>query len=308
MRITGVDKVVYGVDDMETCTRFFTDWGLARLDGDEGAALFETQEGTQVELRRADDAALPPAIEEGPTVREVVWGVAGSADLDAVAGALGEAARDTGDPERPGATDPNGLALSFRVSRRRPSEAVGSPMNRADHIGRIDERARVYDRAEPLKVGHVVFFTPDVNATRAFYQDRLGFIVSDCYPDAGYFLRCRAEGGHHDLFLLQTPDKKRGLNHVSFTVRDIHEVFGGGLAIDRCGWTTQIGPGRHPISSAYFWYVKCPAGALAEYYADEDYCTAAWRAEEWSRAPENYAEWAVVGGLDGKTRRVKEKA
>ena len=59
----------------------------------------------------------------------------------------------------------------------------------------------------------------------AFYTERLGFLVSDYYPDAGYFLRCRPEGGHHDLFLLQTPDKKCGLNHVAFRVRDIHEVL-----------------------------------------------------------------------------------
>ena len=27
--ITGIDKVVYGVEDMEECARFFADWGLA---------------------------------------------------------------------------------------------------------------------------------------------------------------------------------------------------------------------------------------------------------------------------------------
>ena len=42
------------------------------------------------------------------------------------------------------------------------------------------------------------------------------------------------------------------LNHVAYTVRDIHEVLGGGLHISRQGWKTQLGPGRHPISSAYF--------------------------------------------------------
>ena len=111
------------------------------------------------------------------------------------------------------------------------------------------------------------------------------------------------EGGHHDLFLLQTPVRRRGLNHVAFTVRDIHEVFGGGLHVSRCGWKTQIGPGRHPISSAYFWYVHNPAGGLAEYFADEDYCTADWKARAWERSGPNFAEWAIAGGIDGETRR-----
>ena len=136
-------------------------------------------------------------------------------------------------------------------------------------------------------------------------MQKLGFAVSDRYPGRGVFLRCAPEGGHHDLFLLQPPSPKRGLNHVAFTVRDIHEVFGGGLHISRCGWDTELGPGRHPISSAYFWYVKNPAGALAEYYTDEDQLDGRWEPREFQQAPEVFAEWAVVGGIDGQTRRAK---
>jgi catechol-2,3-dioxygenase len=138
-----------------------------------------------------------------------------------------------------------------------------------------------------------------------FYVEKLGFCVSDRYPGRGVFLRCAAEGGHHDLFLLQPPKPKRGLNHVAFAVRDIHEVFGGGLHISRCGWETEIGPGRHPISSAYFWYVNNPAGALAEYYTDEDQLDGRWEPREFQQAPEVFAEWAVIGGIDGKSRRAR---
>src|SRR5204862_1356190 len=127
--------------------------------------------------------------------------------------------------------------------------------------------------------------------------------LSDRYPGRGHFLRCSARGGHHDLFLLQTPEAKRGLNHVAFTVRDMHEVIGGGLHLSRCGWETQIGPGRHPISSALFWYFKNPAGALVEYYADEDQLTADWQPRNFEPGPTVFAEWAVDGGLDGHTRR-----
>jgi hypothetical protein len=88
-------------------------------------------------------------------------------------------------------------------------------------------------------------------------------------------------------------------------VRDIHEVFGGGLHISRCGWDTELGPGRHPISSAYFWYVKNPAGALAEYYTDEDQLDGAWEPRDFQQSSEAFAEWAVVGGIDGKSRRAK---
>jgi hypothetical protein len=121
-------------------------------------------------------------------------------------------------------------------------------------------------------------------------------------------MRCAAQGGHHDLFLLQLPTGKVGLNHVAFTVRDIHEVFGGGLHMSRCGWTTQLGPGRHPISSAYFWYFENPCGGLIEYNADEDHLTDAWQAREFQPGPTMFAEWAIDGGIDGHTRRQPQVA
>ena len=301
--ITGIDKVVYGVEDMKTCARFFHDWGLVPAEENEPRMRFETLDGGEVELRPVDDAALPAAFESGSTLRRVIWGVESEQALAGIVGRLAARATIDSDEDGPGCTDPNGLRQCFRITQRRDAGVVGSPANTAGRIARIDRRAQVYKRAEPVKIGHVVLFTPALAETVKFYEDTLGFVVSDYYPDSGYFLRCAPEGGHHDLFLLRTPGDRRGLNHVAFTVRDIHEVFGGGLHIARRGWRTEIGPGRHPVSSAYFWYVHNPAGGLAEYYADEDYCTAAWKAEAWERTPEHFAEWAVAGGIDGATRR-----
>ena len=81
-------------------------------------------------------------------------------------------------------------------------------------------------------------------------------------------------------------------------------LFAGVIA----GWETQIGPGRHPISSAMFWYFKSPAGGLVEYYADEDVLTENWTPRDFTPSPEMFAEWAVVGGIDGTTRRQKQGA
>ena len=203
-------------------------------------------------------------------------------------------------------TDPNGLALAFRVTHKRKVDVKGVPINAWGQPGRgVNRRSTFYERAEPIEVGHVVFFTDRLAEAERFYVDKLGFAVSDRYPGRGLFLRCAAEGGHHDLFLLQPPVAKRGLNHVAFAVRDIHEVFGGGMHISRCGWETELGPGRHPISSAYFWYVKTPAGGLVEYYTDEDQLDGAWEPRDFQPSPELFAEWAVAGGIDGKSRRAK---
>ena len=279
MSILGIDAITYGVEDLELCRRFFIDWGLREA----APGRFQTLNGCEVNVLSKDDPALPPAMEAGSTLRHVVFGTDG-ADLAAC-------------------TDPNGLALSFRKSRKRAIDSKGAPANGWALHARIDRPAPVYPRAEPVEVGHLVLFTDRLAEMERFYVGKLGFHVSDRYPNRGVFLRCTAEGGHHDVFVLQTPVSKPGVNHVAFAVRDLYEVFGGGLHISRRGWTTEIGPGRHPISSAFFWYVKCPAGGLAEYYADEDYVTAAWKPRELTPSPENFAEWAITGGIDGNSRR-----
>jgi catechol 2,3-dioxygenase-like lactoylglutathione lyase family enzyme len=288
MNILGVDEVTYGVEDLALGRRFYEDWGLTLTETGPGRLVFETLNGCRVILADKAAAGLPAPIEPGSTVREVVWGLS--------------------DPDAPEVclTDPNGLAVRFRPTRKRAVDVQGCPVNTWDHPVRVNRPATVYDRARPIEIGHIVFFTnPErLDALTRFYLDQ-GFVLSDSYPGRGVFLRASARGGHHDLFLLSPPGSQPGLNHLAFTVRDIHEVFGGGLHISRCGWETQLGPGRHPISSAYFWYVKNPCGGLSEYYADEDVLTEAWTAREFSPSNEAFAEWAIAGGVDGNTRRQK---
>lgn len=306
MSILGIDSITYGVEDVARCRQFFQDWGLQLVRDSDAALAFETLNGGEVCVRHKEDPALAPAIEPGSTLREVIWGVQGEADLDRLRSTLGAGAQWSESSRTLTTTDANGLGIGLRVTRKRPIAVKGVPMNAWGQPGReVNLRSSFYDRAHPIEVGHVVFFTDRLAELERFYVERLGFCVSDRYPGRGVFLRCEPEGGHHDMFLLQPPAPKRGLNHVAFTVRDIHEVFGGGLHISRCGWETEIGPGRHPISSAYFWYVKSPAGALAEYYTDEDRLDASWEPQDFQQGPEVFAEWAVIGGIDGKSRRAK---
>lgn len=309
MSVLGIDQITYGADDLPTCRKFFADWGLVLVREAADELVFECLNGCRVIVAASGKPGLPPAIEDGPTLREVVWGVQSEADLDryaaAIAGDSGFIDTEADGARRIGCTDPNGLAARFQVSRKHAVDIDCGRMNTWNDKGRVNQPAPVYERAMPIEVGHVVFFVADVKATEAFYASRFGFVSSDSYPGRGAFMRCATQGGHHDLFLLQLPSGKRGINHVAFTVRDIHEVFGGGLHFSRCGWDTQLGPGRHPVSSAYFWYFKSPAGGLIEYYADEDQLDADWQPREFEPGPTVFAEWAVDGGLDGHTRRQK---
>ncbi len=306
MRILGIEEITFGAADLGKCRQFFLDWGLTLHSESAQQLTFACLNGCRVVVAHSDTAGLPKGLEPDPTLREVVWGVGSVAELEQLRGTLQKQPGYCETAQRIGCTDPNGLAVRVQVTQKRPLELACAQANTWGHQARINQPSPAYERATPIEVGHVVFFVTDLAATSAFYEQCLGFVLSDRYPERGHFLRCAPEGGHHNLFLLQLPQPRAGLNHVAFTVRDLHEVFGGGMHMSRCGWDTELGPGKHPISSAIFWYFNSPAGALVEYYTDEDELTAQWQAREFTPGPTVFAEWAIKGGIDGHTRRQKD--
>ena len=309
MSVLGIDEITFGAQDIARCRQFFLDWGLALIEETDTRLGFETLNGCRVIVAHSDTPGLAPGVEADPTLREVVWGVACDADLARYSAAMQAWPGFVQQNQRVGCTDPSGLAVRVQVSRKKSIDLDCTKVNTWTERSRVNQASPAYERALPIEVGHVVFFVKSLDKVTQFYQDVLGFVISDRYPGRGHFLRCAPRGGHHDLFLLQLPEARNGLNHVAFTVRDHHEVFGGGLHMSRCGWDTELGPGKHPISSAIFWYFVSPAGALVEYYADEDELTEEWQPREFTPGPTVFAEWAIKGGIDGHTRRqVNEEA
>jgi catechol 2,3-dioxygenase-like lactoylglutathione lyase family enzyme len=292
MTIVGLQRITYGVADLAAGARFWSDFGLApvRSTGDERA--FETAEGAEIVLRPLDHPGLPPAPVAGPTVREVTWAVADDAGLAAIAGRLPAACRRDG---ALAATDPAGHAIAFERTCLTPVPLAAPRFNTPGHAARIDQPAPLYDRAAPVHLAHAVFAVLNLAETAAFYRDVLEFRLTDSYPGRGMFLRAPAASDHHNLFLM-CRDGAVGFHHAAFDVRDIHEVFGGGLNMTAHGWETHIGPGRHPVSSAYFWYFKNPCGGAAEYAFDCDVVTDAWQPREFEPTPDAFAEWAFPSG------------
>ena len=81
MSVEGIDRITYGVDDIAACKRFFLDWGLRLVRENDASLDFESLNGCEVRIRKTDDPSLPRATEAGPTLREVIWGMTGEADL-----------------------------------------------------------------------------------------------------------------------------------------------------------------------------------------------------------------------------------
>jgi catechol 2,3-dioxygenase-like lactoylglutathione lyase family enzyme len=297
MSIIGLECVVYGVEDLDLGRRFFTEWGLTPDDGAK-PSLFCALDGTGVLLCPKDRDTLPPAIEPGSTAREIIWGVESQSDLEDYARRLAaKVPVSRGDLGAVHFTDPSGMAVVLMATQRRPLPAVDIATNTPEHRARLDTPGTVYRRAAPRRLGHVVMLVPDIAHVEEFYRETLGFWLSDRYPERGVFLRGRADADHHQLFLLQSPDAGTHFHHLAFEVHDVHEVFGGGLAFAERGWETHIGPGRHVISSCYFWYFKNPCGGAVEYFADVDWLTAAWQPREMPQEPQWFAEWALAAGI-----------
>ena len=303
MAITGIEQLTFAVDNLDNCRQFALDWGLKLVDNGADELVFETLNGCRVVVAGPGKTGLPEGIEANPSIREVIWAAESAEDVTAIGAKMAQEPNYSQTDAHVGCTDPNGVAVRVRISSKRDVNLTCAVTNTWNERKRVNQPSPAYERAYPVEVGHVVFFVADLIAATRFYEDVLGFVISDRYPGRGHFFRCAPEGGHHDLFLLQTPEGKRGVNHVAFTVRDVHEVIGGGMHMSRCGWKTQLGPGRHPVSSALFWYVESPLGALWEYYTDEDELTETWSPRDFTPGPTVFAEWAIKGGIDGHTRR-----
>lgn len=194
-------------------------------------------------------------------------------------------------------TDPLGdhdVVIEVRAPAS-PSSVAPAPVNRPDHHDRLDRRAPacLAEAPPPRRLGHVVFGTPDVAASAAFYRDGLGFRTSDVVGGGiAHFLRCSPD--HHNLLLSPAPIPV--MNHYAFEVDDVDAIGLTGAAVLAEGGRSIAGVGRHVVGANLFWYLLDPAGGMFELFADMDRIVddEAWerdqRRDDWD--PFGVAAWA----------------
>ena len=122
----------------------------------------------------------------------------------------------------------------------------------------------VPEAAGPLRIGHAVLWTPQIEPMESFYA-LLGLRVSDRTTIGMSFLRCNMD--HHSVALARSSGRT-GLQHVAFDVgtREAVEREKARLAADgvQCFW----GPGRHGPGNNVFSYYRDPAGTIIEFYGE----------------------------------------
>jgi catechol 2,3-dioxygenase-like lactoylglutathione lyase family enzyme len=293
MALLGVQTLIYGVDNCDEAARFYDDFGLvAERRGDDGVD-YVLEDGSTLLLRRIDDPALPPTLSDAPGVREVIWGVDSQAALDELEASLStdrEVLRDLDGTLH--THDDCGLAIGFRVFIRKPLEAITSTENAPGDVRRWNTHRRWVKRAQPRCINHIVFGVPEVDSAVEFYARRLGFVVTDVSRGVGVFMRCDGRHEHHNIFFLRTP--RVTWDHVAFGVQNVDEVMVGANHMQRRGWKSDVGMGRHRISSAVFYYLDNPAGGKSEYSADTDYINEHWQPRLWEP---RFGNWHWVGHM-----------
>lgn len=277
MKISRIESILYGVEDLDAGIRFYDEWGLDCVARGAHGADFTLPSGQMVFIRRASDPTLPPTVEKGSSAREITWGVADSASLQEIAAELGSDRKVTQDSEGGLHTyDPNRCAIAFRIVAPTPT-AQAKPL--APPSG-------VTPPVRPQRIAHVVYTTTKSQGrpTSDFYVNRLQFRISDRVNDNGDFLRASGSTDHHNLFIQHRMDELT-FNHAAFEVEDFDRVKLAGQYMLARGYKTAVEPGSHFISSQQFWYFKNPCGGDAEYFASKAIVDDSWKTREWDTAP-----------------------
>lgn len=281
MRITGLEFLVFGVDDLAGAVEFCTDAGLTgtSMDGQNGG-FFVAQDGTGLEIRPRNHPSLPPVLASGSMTRQFVFGVEDEKALDEIAAELKkdrDVVRDAKGAVL--AQDAVGLHLKFQLSLRKP---IDLPTEKVNAPGATVERPVNVRGADPDVVvrprclSHCAIFVPDADAQEQFYTKRLGFRVTDRLLGAGMFVRPSLYDEHHTTFFINTPPHMMGLEHFAFHVQGPTELMHWGWRLANQGYQSAWGPGRHWFGSNWFWYFNSPMGARFECDADMDKVDDKW--------------------------------
>jgi 2,3-dihydroxy-p-cumate/2,3-dihydroxybenzoate 3,4-dioxygenase len=245
--LTDIAYVRSGVADLEAATRFAT-----RIVGLELAASTETG----VAHLRADHRHHCLALVEGPS--GVISSAFTVADSDALAVAETEL-------ERAGISVCRGAPAEARSRRVREFIAFDDPFgNRLELVSQQETITRPVSFTRPAGItefGHLCLDAPDVHEAYRFWSTRFNARVSDWIGDAACLMRI--DPVHHKLAVFHA--ERPGLCHMNFQVAAIDDVFRNWHFLVDHDVQIEMGPGRHPQSTAIFLYFLGPEGFTYEY-------------------------------------------
>ena len=282
--ITHLRHVDLAVPDFATQRTFYTDtWGLTEV-GTDGKLSYLAAEGSpeQYVIRlRQDDAKR---------LDLVSFGAESAAAVDALAQRLA----GLGDTlvTEPGALQTAGGGYGFRVF-----DVDGRTVEISTDVATREHRPVEEGEAIPVRLSHAVINSDDINRTRAWYTEHLGFMHTDSLGSAHmgemmHFLRCN--DWHHSLAIARGPHVS--VHHVSFEMRGLDEYMRGTGRVMRAGIKKVWGPGRHLAGNNTFSYFLDPSGNTMEYTTElERLTTDEWHPSVYDIAdPRTQDQWGTA--------------
>jgi catechol 2,3-dioxygenase-like lactoylglutathione lyase family enzyme len=118
----------------------------------------------------------------------------------------------------------------------------------------------------PLKLGHVAFFTPDIQRTVAFYEQVLGFRVSDWIGDFFCFMRCNPD--HHTVNFFTGPNVT--LHHIAFELKDFMHLQNSCEVMGQKRIPIIWGPLRHGPGHNVATYHRNQDEQVVEFFCELD--------------------------------------
>src|SRR5262249_29542851 len=247
--------------DLDAQEEFLTAFGMARAE----------RTATALYMRGTDPARHIHVTEKGePGLIGFAWAVGSEAELKAVAQVPGasdiEALDEPGGGKRVRLTEPNGYTIEvvhgiqplqpIQVTRQAINSGV-EPLKRAGEVIRFAPGPSSVKR-----IGHAVLGSPKNQETVRWFRETLGLVCSDdVYAGEkdniiGQFSRIDAGDDfvdHHAFFCMK--NERAGLNHFSFEVQDIDDVFIGHEYLNGLNkYEHMWGIGRHLLGSQVYDY------------------------------------------------------
>ncbi|MCQ9179356.1 VOC family protein [Streptomyces sp. IBSBF 2953] len=251
--LTHLRHVDLAVPDYDKQLDFYAGvWGLTKVAEDSGISFLAAEGSPEqyvVRLRQAEEKRLDL----------ISYGAANPADVDALAEQL--LAGGVRLISQPGKVDTPGGGYGFRFFDIDGRTIEVSADVEARRHRRIEEKESI-----PVRLSHVVLNSPDIDATRAWYEQHLGFRLSDTMTlphmgDVMHFMRISNQ--HHSMAIASGP--YASLQHLSFEMRGIDEYMRGSGRVMRSGARKIWGPGRHMAGDNTFTYFLDPHGNTVEY-------------------------------------------
>ena len=287
-RVTDLQYVAHAVPDMPAERKFYGEtWGLTEVGEEDGKVYFAAEGSAHpFVIRLRQDAEKKTDL--------IGFSAASAADVDALfTQAIAAGAKPIAEPA-PADGPAGGYAARFFDPDGRAIEVICDTRQRS---------ARALERGEAIPVGlsHIVLHSPNVPGLLKFYEDALGFRVSDWIGKFMVFLRCNPV--HHRLAIMGGPP---ALNHVAFDVRSVDEMMRGLGRLTSQGVKLSWGPGRHTAGNNTFTYYLTPNGNAVEYTSDlEEVDEASWVPTTFEMRPDITDQWGtgriIMGNVPHQT-------